>query len=523
MHIGHALRQYKCSKCRLTFTHLGNLAYHEKEKHNVIKTKASFKCNECNHPFILEEALNYHQKTEHGYEIESFDCDKCDWKFFSKAASYVHKKLHHDSEYAEGELFCSFCSEVCFSEKEIVKHHLDNHKLFTRLPLYLCDNCEFSSSRISETKEHLKTKHDIDEYKPFICNICDLKWDDPCSFFKHNQNHHIGYENRQKFVCDLCGRAMLSSTNLRRHKIVHSAGKEKNFVCDICGLATTTDWYLDKHKRQQHKRGKDIKCEYCEKLFRRTDCLQRHIDSKHPDTSAKNFTCTKCEQSFIFKNSLCHHLYNHHKTPRDGKIEEKTDTESDVETVKKKKDIKCLYCEQLFRRKDQRERHIDNIHPDTSEKFFPCTNCEKSFIFKSSLNNHAYKHHKIPTNGKIEEQTDHESGFGLVKNKNNIKCDIKGENRQKFICEECGKELISKASLKRHIQFKHSDTSEKNFVCTQCGKHFMLNNSLQRHSKFNCNKGEKKKRMKKNHRTFTSDLKKYFCDSCKKEYSLKVS
>ena len=108
MDIGDALRQYKCSKCRLTFTHLGNLVYHEKAAHDVVETKAPFKCNECNHTFLLEEALNYHQKTEHGYEIESFDCDKCNWKFFSKAASYVHKKMHHHSEDLEGEAFFRF-------------------------------------------------------------------------------------------------------------------------------------------------------------------------------------------------------------------------------------------------------------------------------------------------------------------------------------------------------------------------------------------------------------------------------
>ena len=224
MHIGHALRQYKCSKCRLTFTHLGNLAYHEKEKHNVIKTKASFKCNECNHPFILEEALNYHQKTEHGYEIESFDCDKCDWKFFSKAASHVHKKMHHNCKDLKEEYFCSFCSEVCVSKKEIVEHHLDNHKT-TRLLLYLCDNCEFSSSRLLETKEHLKTQHNIDSYKPYICSICDLKWDNSLDFIRHNQRKHVEHEKRKKFVCDLCGRALLTRTALKKHKIVHSAGK----------------------------------------------------------------------------------------------------------------------------------------------------------------------------------------------------------------------------------------------------------------------------------------------------------
>ena len=459
MDIGHAERQYKCSKCRLTFTHLGNLVYHEKAAHDVVETKAPFKCNECNHIFLLEEALNYHQKTEHGYEIESFDCDKCNWKFFSKAASYVHKKMHHNSEDLEEGYFCSFCSEVCFSKKEIVKHHLDNHKLM-KLPLFLCDNCDFSASRISETKEHLKTKHDIDVYKPFICNICDLKWDNAGSFLKHNQNHHVGYENRQKFVCDLCGEALLSGNALRRHKMIHSAGKEKNFVCDICGKAMTTQFYLVKHKRQQHVRGKDIKCEHCDRLFRRKDGLRRHIDSKHPDTSEKKFTCTICEKSFIFKISLCHHLYDIHKTSSQN-------YESDFETVKKKKkSIKCAYCEQQFERIHVRERHIDLIHPDTAEKNVTCTKCEKSFIFKSSLVEHLSNDHKIPQN-----TTSNESDFEPAKKK------------LKMGCSYCDRMFMDTKKLETHVEKIHSYSLEKDFVCSECGKEFVFCTSLKDHLK----------------------------------------
>ena len=142
--------------------------------------------------------------------------------------------------------------KLTFQDPSSEKLH-DLTDITTRLPLYLCDNCEFSSSQISKTKEHLKTKHNIDNYKPYICSICDLKWDNSLSFIRHNQRKHAEHEERQKFICDLCGRALLSRTALKKHKIVHSAGKEKNFVCDICGLATTTDWYLEKHKRQQHK------------------------------------------------------------------------------------------------------------------------------------------------------------------------------------------------------------------------------------------------------------------------------
>ena len=71
------------------------------------------------------------------------------------------------------------------------------------------------------------------------------------------------------------------------------------------------------------------------------------------------------------------------------------------------------------------------------------------------------------------------------------------ENRPKFICDECGKELFLKSSLNRHItrvhkqkrngkkivEFQQKETSEKNFICSECGKRFILNGSLQRHSK----------------------------------------
>ena len=167
------------------------------------------------------------------------------------------------------------------------------------------------------------------------------------------------------------------------------------------------------------------------------------------------------------------------------------------------KPYQCNHCDSKQRKNYDLIQHYERNHIDIENRpKFVCDECGKELLTKTTLKRHKTKVHEKQGNSK-------KTG------------DIEVETRLKFICEECGKELLSKASLKRHIEFKHTDTSENNFVCTQCGKRFMLNNSLQRHSKFNCNNGEKKKRKKKNHRTFTSDLKKYFCDSCKKEYSLK--
>ena len=91
-----------------------------------------------------------------------------------------------------------------------------------------------------------------------------------------------------------------------------------------------------------------------------------------------------CEKSFIFKISLCHHLYDIHKTTSQN-------YESDFETVKKKKKaIKCAYCEQQFERIHVRELHIDLIHPDTAKKYVTCTKFGKlKFQSRDNLINRA--------------------------------------------------------------------------------------------------------------------------------------
>ena len=212
----------------------------------------------------------------------------------------------------------------------------------------------------------MKTKHSIDNYKPYICSICDLKWDNSLNFIRHNQRKHAEHEERQKFICDLCGRALLSKTALKKHKIVHSAGKEKKFVCDICGLATTTDWYLIKHKRQQHKPVKDVICEYCDKHFRRKEGRERHIDRKHPDSSANNFTCPNCGEGFIFKSSFHVHMSQRHNTGYNTSREN-----GRIEPEKEKVSLQCENCDKAFSTRGNLKKHVLAVHEERKTDYEP--------------------------------------------------------------------------------------------------------------------------------------------------------
>ena len=129
------------------------------------------------------------------------------------------------------------------------------------------------------------------------------------------------------------------------------------------------------------------------------------------------------------------------------------------------KPYQCNLCDSKQRKNYDLIQHHERNHIDVENRpKFICDECGNELFSNSTL-----KRHKT----KVHEKLGNDKKIG----------DFEVETRLKFICEECGKELFSKASLKRHFEFKHTDTSEKNLVCSQCGKQFMLNCSLQRHSK----------------------------------------
>ena len=209
-----------------------------------------------------------------------------------------------------------------------------------------------------------------------------------------------------------------------------SAGKEKNFVCDICGLATTTDWYLEKHKRQQHKPVKYITCEYCDKQFRRKEGRERHIDHKHSDSSANNFTCTDCGKGFIFKSSLYVHMSQIHNTRyntsrENGKIGGKTDSEP----VRKK-----------LKSREYSTRLADAVHE--RKRPFQCNVCSSAFFEMSKLKRHIEEVHEGNKNGRK---------IG-VKNGKNVKVmKVTKQPDGKLLCQLCKSIFDAMSDVVKHM------------------------------------------------------------------------
>ncbi|XP_051025778.1 zinc finger protein 709-like [Acomys russatus] len=160
--------------------------------------------------------------------------------------------------------------------------------------------------------------------------------------------------------CNVCGKALSSSSSLQRHEIIHT---ERLYECTYCGKAFRYPKYLRLHERI-HTGEKPYECKQCGKTFRFPGALPLH-EKIH--TGEKPYECKQCGKAFRFPGSLPLH--------------EKIHTGE--------KPYECKQCGKAFRRHYHLQLH-EKIH--TGEKPYGCKQCGKAFRRHSHLQRHERTH-----------------------------------------------------------------------------------------------------------------------------------
>ena len=172
---------------------------------------------------------------------------------------------------------------------------------------------------------------------------------------------HGGSPTMGKFYeCNICGKALSSSTALQRHELIHT---ERFYECTYCGKAFRYPKYLRLHERI-HTGEKPYECKQCGKAFRFPGALPLH-EKIH--TGEKPYKCKQCGKAFRFPGSLPLH--------------EKIHTGE--------KPYECKQCGKAFRRHYHLQLH-EKIH--TGEKPYECKQCGKAFRRHSHLQRHERTH-----------------------------------------------------------------------------------------------------------------------------------
>ena len=105
-------------------------------------------------------------------------------------------------------------------------------------------------------------------------------------------------------------------------------------------------------------------CGRCNRTFTNRTALQKHIFSKHEDSSSKPEKCHLCPKAFISKSSLLRHLKAH----------------QGIYTYT------CRFCQKGFSTKEHVAGHEAKFH--TGEELFKCDVCAKTFSYKCDLVKH---------------------------------------------------------------------------------------------------------------------------------------
>lgn len=225
-----------------------------------------------------------------------------------------------------------------------------------------------SSSCISEPDTEQATSHtvmlasatDVNEQKPFKCEVCDKILATNRTLIAHRRIH----TGVRPHNCHLCPKTFRISIGLRRH-IRETHLQIRKYQCDICDRRFTNQRNVNEHRRL-HTEERPYKCETCNKLFKQQASLFIH---RRIHQTSFRFRCPHCSMGFNAKTPMNLHIATH--------TGEKPHT--------------CDICERQFRVRHEMNKH-KLTHSDI--KPFVCIKCGLRFRQKRYLVKHCRTHHK---------------------------------------------------------------------------------------------------------------------------------
>ncbi|CAH1983460.1 unnamed protein product [Acanthoscelides obtectus] len=400
-----------CNKCNEAFKSKALLDNHISTVHKSILTRHMHLCKHCDMSFKRKESLFDHILKQHpkfGGTISRklYECMHCALKITNRSNFIRHMTKHN----AQKPFGCTNC-DASFKSKLCLDHHiLQKHSEFTDSVSHTilgCTECEYKTIRARSLARHIM-KHT--GTCKFTCNKCDASFRTKVWLDNHILQKHpfcTTSVSHKIHECTHCGYKTTHMQALARHIMEHTGTKLK---CTKCDASFALKQSLHNHIVRKHPEftasvsSKVRECTHCEyKTIRARDFIGHMM--KH--TRAK-VTCTKCDASFTFKQSLDNHIIQKHpefaasvsckvhecthceyKTTHPGSLNRHIVRHNEAK-------LKCTKCDASFRLKQSLDDHILRIHPEftasVSRKIYECTQCEYKITRKDRFNNHLRKH-----------------------------------------------------------------------------------------------------------------------------------
>lgn len=239
-------------------------AHSKEDLQTKLESSKCFKCEVCNKSLRTKESLRQHMLSHsQTHEILDFSCPTCGKYYLSLTALNCHIKAEgHDHPNPE------------------------KHKIFRsqNIPegFVQCDIC---GRWVGRMEHHKKTHHSV-ESRLFECESCDYKTNRRDNFKRHQEDMH-------KILA-------------RDFKCIDETfkGRRPEWHCFDCKITLKTELEIENHIKSKHCH--DLKCNICEKQFKKQQHLVQHIRQIHENP--QTFKCEECGKSYAHKRSLTKHM-----------------------------------------------------------------------------------------------------------------------------------------------------------------------------------------------------------------------
>lgn len=263
---------------------------------------------------------------------------------------------------------CSNCNEV-FQCRRFLRLHRKVHQDEPRnYPL------QRKPKTTSETRKSKNT-----DPTQWQCNICGQLFEKRLLLRAHRrQDHNIdrhnytqflnhelkAYEWSSEYICDICGKRVITKRGIRKHMIDHGADEirpARKHLCTVCGIWLSSGHNLNIHDKVVHKQERDFPCPHCDRSFSFAHHLRAHIN-RH--TGYRPHTCQTCNKNFFELSNLNEHIKSVH--------------------LNVKRYI-CSICSKTFSRSGNLSAHM---FTHTNQYPHQCVYCHAGFLRKYKLTAH---------------------------------------------------------------------------------------------------------------------------------------